>query len=204
MIHINHGTASQAHVPFGGVKESGLGAYSLGTPPRTFYERQGSLREVGISKGAPMAADDRGRAGEPPSRGEILWSSRVSSSLLDSLDRLGAAILGQRGDRFGSGLSDQAMGMVFERLRAGLRADADSDGLAADRRGPRIALDHGRVVEPVQVLTADGFDSGRASHVRFLFGRGGGRGVPRLARAFYNWLPPGERGIANGICSRAP
>lgn len=30
MIHINHGTASQAHVPFGGVKDSGMGAYSIG------------------------------------------------------------------------------------------------------------------------------------------------------------------------------
>jgi alpha-ketoglutaric semialdehyde dehydrogenase len=30
MVHINHGTASQAHVPFGGVKDSGQGAYSIG------------------------------------------------------------------------------------------------------------------------------------------------------------------------------
>jgi alpha-ketoglutaric semialdehyde dehydrogenase len=30
MVHVNHGTASQAHVPFGGVKDSGLGAYSIG------------------------------------------------------------------------------------------------------------------------------------------------------------------------------
>jgi aldehyde dehydrogenase (NAD+) len=37
MIHINHGTASQAHVPFGGVKESGQGAYSIGPSAREFY-----------------------------------------------------------------------------------------------------------------------------------------------------------------------
>ena len=37
MIHINHGTASQAHVPFGGVKESGLGAYSIGHTAKDFY-----------------------------------------------------------------------------------------------------------------------------------------------------------------------
>jgi alpha-ketoglutaric semialdehyde dehydrogenase len=37
MIHINHGTASQAHVPFGGVKESGQGAYSIGHTAREFY-----------------------------------------------------------------------------------------------------------------------------------------------------------------------
>jgi aldehyde dehydrogenase (NAD+) len=37
MIHINHGTASQAHVPFGGVKESGQGAYSIGHTAKDFY-----------------------------------------------------------------------------------------------------------------------------------------------------------------------
>jgi aldehyde dehydrogenase (NAD+) len=37
MIHINHGTASQAHVPFGGVKESGQGAYSIGPTARDFF-----------------------------------------------------------------------------------------------------------------------------------------------------------------------
>jgi aldehyde dehydrogenase (NAD+) len=37
MIHINHGTASQAHVPFGGVKDSGQGAYSIGPSAREFF-----------------------------------------------------------------------------------------------------------------------------------------------------------------------
>jgi alpha-ketoglutaric semialdehyde dehydrogenase len=37
MIHINHGTASQAHVPFGGIKDSGQGAYSIGPTAREFY-----------------------------------------------------------------------------------------------------------------------------------------------------------------------
>lgn len=37
MIHVNHGTASQAHVPFGGVKESGQGAYSIGSTAREFF-----------------------------------------------------------------------------------------------------------------------------------------------------------------------
>jgi alpha-ketoglutaric semialdehyde dehydrogenase len=37
MIHVNHGTASQAHVPFGGVKDSGQGAYSIGHTAREFY-----------------------------------------------------------------------------------------------------------------------------------------------------------------------
>jgi aldehyde dehydrogenase (NAD+) len=37
MIHINHGTASQAHIPFGGVKDSGQGAYSIGSTARDFF-----------------------------------------------------------------------------------------------------------------------------------------------------------------------
>ncbi|HZG86420.1 aldehyde dehydrogenase family protein [Paenibacillus sp.] len=37
MIHINHGTASQIHVPFGGVKSSGFGAYSIGHSNQEFY-----------------------------------------------------------------------------------------------------------------------------------------------------------------------
>jgi aldehyde dehydrogenase (NAD+) len=37
MIHVNHGTASQPHVPFGGVKDSGQGAYSIGQTAREFY-----------------------------------------------------------------------------------------------------------------------------------------------------------------------
>ncbi len=37
MIHINHGTASQGHVPFGGVKDSGQGAYSIGPTARDFF-----------------------------------------------------------------------------------------------------------------------------------------------------------------------
>lgn len=37
MVHVNHGTASEAHVPFGGVKDSGYGAYSIGPTAKEFY-----------------------------------------------------------------------------------------------------------------------------------------------------------------------
>ena len=37
MIHLNHGTASQAHVPFGGRKDSGQGAFSVGSSAQDFY-----------------------------------------------------------------------------------------------------------------------------------------------------------------------
>jgi alpha-ketoglutaric semialdehyde dehydrogenase len=37
MVHMNHGTASQAHVPFGGRKDSGQGAFSIGPTAREFF-----------------------------------------------------------------------------------------------------------------------------------------------------------------------
>lgn len=37
MGHINHGTSSEGHLPFGGVKESGLGIYSIGDTNKDFY-----------------------------------------------------------------------------------------------------------------------------------------------------------------------
>ena len=37
MIQINHGTASQAHVPFGGREDSGQGAFSIGPTARNFF-----------------------------------------------------------------------------------------------------------------------------------------------------------------------
>ncbi|MFC4600911.1 aldehyde dehydrogenase family protein [Cohnella hongkongensis] len=40
MVHVNSGTASEAHVPFGGVKLSGFGAYSIGSSNREFYTEQ--------------------------------------------------------------------------------------------------------------------------------------------------------------------
>lgn len=37
MVHINHGTASAAHMPFGGVKMSGFGSYSIGSSNQEFF-----------------------------------------------------------------------------------------------------------------------------------------------------------------------
>ncbi|MHA6631788.1 aldehyde dehydrogenase family protein [Pseudonocardia sichuanensis] len=39
MVHVNHGTASQPYVPFGGVASSGMGAYSIGSTAREFFTR---------------------------------------------------------------------------------------------------------------------------------------------------------------------
>ncbi|WP_158736804.1 aldehyde dehydrogenase [Alteribacillus sp. YIM 98480] len=37
MIHINNGTISEGHMPFGGVKNSGVGPYSIGGTNKDFY-----------------------------------------------------------------------------------------------------------------------------------------------------------------------
>lgn len=37
MIHVNNGTSSEGHMPFGGVKNSGLGVYSIGGTNKDFY-----------------------------------------------------------------------------------------------------------------------------------------------------------------------
>ncbi|GGH82417.1 aldehyde dehydrogenase (NAD+) [Pullulanibacillus pueri] len=37
MVHVNHGTSSQAHIPFGGVKKSGYGAFSIGHSNQEFF-----------------------------------------------------------------------------------------------------------------------------------------------------------------------
>lgn len=37
MVHVNHGTNSEAHMPFGGIKGSGLGAYSIGHSNLEFF-----------------------------------------------------------------------------------------------------------------------------------------------------------------------
>lgn len=39
MVHVNHGTASQPHVPFGGVRASGLGPYSIGHVAQEFFTK---------------------------------------------------------------------------------------------------------------------------------------------------------------------
>jgi alpha-ketoglutaric semialdehyde dehydrogenase len=39
MVHVNHGTASEPHVPFGGIGGSGMGAFSNGDTAKEFYSR---------------------------------------------------------------------------------------------------------------------------------------------------------------------
>ncbi len=37
MVHVNNGTVSEGHMPFGGVKQSGMGAYGIGATNKEFY-----------------------------------------------------------------------------------------------------------------------------------------------------------------------
>lgn len=37
MVHVNNGTISEGHMPFGGIKKSGRGAYSIGATNKDFY-----------------------------------------------------------------------------------------------------------------------------------------------------------------------
>jgi ACS family glucarate transporter-like MFS transporter len=98
------------------------------------------------------------------------------------------------------GLDDRAMGLVFSAFALGYALMQVPSGWFADRAGPGIAL--ATVVTAWSALTAL---TGRASTlsglvtVRFLFGAAEAGAFPGSVRAIYNWLPPHERGRANGV-----
>ena len=43
MIHVNHGTVPDSHMPFGGIGDSGFGAYSVGASAAAFYTTEHSV-----------------------------------------------------------------------------------------------------------------------------------------------------------------
>jgi acyl-CoA reductase-like NAD-dependent aldehyde dehydrogenase len=43
MLHVNHGTVPDSHMPFGGIKASGVGAYSVGPSAAAFYTTEHSV-----------------------------------------------------------------------------------------------------------------------------------------------------------------
>ena len=97
-------------------------------------------------------------------------------------------------------LSDQAMGAVFSAFLLGYSLMQIPSGWFADRFGPRIALSSLVALWSVfTFLTGTVSDLTLLLATRFLFGVAESGAFPASARAFYNWLPPGERGIANGI-----
>jgi len=43
MLHVNHGTIPENHMPFGGIKNSGVGAYSVGPSAANFYTTEHAI-----------------------------------------------------------------------------------------------------------------------------------------------------------------
>jgi MFS transporter, ACS family, glucarate transporter len=97
-------------------------------------------------------------------------------------------------------LSDTAMGAVFSAFAAGYALAQIPMGWLADRLGPRLAL--AIVVGLWSVFTSLTGAVSRLSSlllVRTAFGAAEAGAFPGAARVFYNWFPPQQRGIANGV-----
>ena len=43
MLHVNHGTVPENHMPFGGIRNSGVGAYSVGPSAINFYTTEHAI-----------------------------------------------------------------------------------------------------------------------------------------------------------------
>src|SRR6188768_3254122 len=80
------------------------------------------------------------------------------------------------------GLSDTQFGWALSAFALGYALFQTPAGLLADRFGAGLARGY---------LTLLAY--------RFLFGAGEAGAYPTCARAFYNWLPAAERGLAQGI-----
>lgn len=120
-------------------------------------------------------------------------------SLITYIDR--AAISSAKGPMAADlSLSDTQMGLVFSVFALGYALAQIPAGWLADRYGPRLAL--AAFVTVWSLLTTV---TGAMTMllpllvVRFTFGAAEAGAFPGAARVFYNWLPPGERGIANGL-----
>jgi MFS transporter, ACS family, glucarate transporter len=120
-------------------------------------------------------------------------------SLITYIDR--AAISTAKGPIAGDlGLSDAQMGLVFSAFALGYAAAQVPSGWVADRIGPRRALAIAVLLwSGLTALTGAISQLGPMLAVRFLFGVAEAGAYPGSARVFYNWLPAGMRGVANGV-----
>jgi ACS family glucarate transporter-like MFS transporter len=97
-------------------------------------------------------------------------------------------------------LSDAQMGLVFSAFALGYAAAQMPSGWFADRIGPRRALAIAVILwSALTSLTGAMTRLGPLLAVRFLFGVAEAGAYPGSARVFYNWLPAGMRGVANGV-----
>jgi ACS family glucarate transporter-like MFS transporter len=97
-------------------------------------------------------------------------------------------------------LTDTQFGWVLSAFALGYALFQIPAGLFVDRFGPRLTLT--LVVAAWSVFTGlTGLAWSLASLLifRFLFGLSEAGAFPTCARAFYTWLPVGERGLAQGI-----
>lgn len=98
------------------------------------------------------------------------------------------------------GLSDTQFGWVLSAFALGYALFQTPAGAMADRFGPRLVLASMVALWSFFTgLTALARSFGVLLLVRFLFGAGEAGAYPACARAFYNWLPAAERGLAQGI-----
>jgi len=134
----------------------------------------------------------------PSNKRYLVVASLFLLSLILYIDR--AAISSAKSAIAGElALSDTEMGWVFGAFSLGYAFAQIPWGWFADRAGPRLAL--AIVVASWSAFTALTGTAGRLTWLllmRFLFGVAEAGAFPGSARAFYNWVPDRERGIANG------
>ena len=98
------------------------------------------------------------------------------------------------------GLSNQMMGYIFGIFALGYALFQIPSGYLADHYGPKRALSWiVGVWSFFTALTGAAWNAASMLVMRFFFGVGEAGAFPGATRAFYNWIPAGERGMANGI-----
>jgi ACS family glucarate transporter-like MFS transporter len=153
---------------------------------------------VQAATGADIHVREHAAAGLLPVRYRLIGLTFALSMLL-YVDRV--AISTARGPITSElGLTDTQFGWVLSAFALGYALFQTPGGFLADRFGARIAL--ASVVSLWSLFTAlTGLARGYVALLvyRFLFGAGEAGAYPTCARAFYNWLPVSERGLAQGI-----
>jgi len=97
-------------------------------------------------------------------------------------------------------LTDTQFGWVMSAFALGYALFQAPAGLLADRLGPRVVLAGLVGVWSIFTgLTALAWGLASLLVIRFLFGAAEAGAFPACARAFYMWLPTGERGFAQGM-----
>src|SRR6185312_5973097 len=98
------------------------------------------------------------------------------------------------------GLTDTQFGWALSAFTLGYALSQIPAGVIVDRYGPRLVL--AAIVAIWSFFTGlTGLAMGFISLlvIRTLFGMAEAGAWPACARAFYSWLPPGERGFAKGL-----